>query len=165
MYTFFSYLSLFCVQLELRDHLVGERRRHHEARVAGRAAEVQQAAFGEHHHAVAVGEHPLVVLRLDVDPLDARDLLQAGHVDLVVEVADVADDRLVLHPRHVLGGDDVVVAGRGDEDVGRLDHVLERVDLVAFHRRLQRADRIDLGDDDAAPWPRSACAQPLPTSP
>ena len=32
---------------------------------------------------------------------------QAGHVDLVVEVADVADDRLVLHPRHVLGGDDV----------------------------------------------------------
>ena len=25
-----------------------------------------------------------------------------------------------------------------------------RVDLVAFHRRLQRADRIDLGDDDAA---------------
>ena len=24
------------------------------------------------------------------------------------------------------------------------------VDLVAFHRRLQRADRIDLGDDDAA---------------
>jgi hypothetical protein len=38
-------------------------------------------------------------------------------------------------------------------------------DLVAVHQRLQRADRIDLGDDDAAPWPRSACAQPLPTSP
>ena len=32
----------------------------------------------------------------------------------------------------------------------RSTHVLERVDLVAFHRRLQRADRIDLGDDDAA---------------
>ena len=46
-----------------------------------------------------------------------------------------------------------------------LEHVLERVDLEAFHRRLQRADRIDLADDDAAPWPRSACAQPLPTSP
>ena len=32
----------------------------------------------------------------------------------------------------------------------RLDDVLERLDLVALHRRLQRADRIDLGDDDAA---------------
>ena len=28
--------------------------------------------------------------------------------------------------------------------------VLERVHFVAFHRRLQRADRIDLGDDHAA---------------
>ena len=30
------------------------------------------------------------------------DVLEAGDVDLVVEVADVADDRLVLHPRHVV---------------------------------------------------------------
>ena len=98
-------------------------------------------------------------------PLHARQLREAGHVDLVVEVADVADDRLVLHARHVLGGDDVDVAGRGDEDVGRLDDVVERRDLVAVHRRLQRADRVDLGDDDRAPWPRSDSAQPLPTSP
>ena len=31
----------------------------------------------------------------------------------------------------------------------RLDDVLERGDLVAVHRGLQRADRVDLGDDDA----------------
>ena len=48
-----------------------------------------------------------------------------------------------------VGGDDVLVAGGGDEDVGRLDDVLERGDLVALHGRLQRADRVDLGDDDA----------------
>ena len=59
-------------QLDLRDHLVGERVRHHEARVAGRVAEVQQPALGQHDDRVAVGEHPLVDLRLDVDPLDAR---------------------------------------------------------------------------------------------
>ena len=41
------------------------------------------------------------------------------------------------------------VAGRRDEDVRRLDDVLEPCHLVAVHRRLQRADRIDLGDDDA----------------
>ena len=34
----------------------------------------------------------LIVVRSDV-----RRLLEAGHVDLVVEVADVADDRVVLH--------------------------------------------------------------------
>ena len=49
--------------------------------------------------------------------------------------------------RHVLGGDDVEVAGGRDEDVGGRHDVLERRDLVALHRRLQRADRVDLGDD------------------
>ena len=48
---------------------------------------------------------------------------------------------------------DIEVAGRRDEDVRVLDDVLERADLVAFHRRLQGADRIDLGDDDPAALP------------
>jgi hypothetical protein len=41
-----------------------------------------------------------------------------GHVDLVVEVADVAHDGVVLHPLHVLVADDLDVAGGADEDVG-----------------------------------------------
>ena len=77
------------------------------------------------------------------------ELSSAGDVDLVVEVADVADDRLVLHAAHVVERDDVLVARRRDEDVGLLDDVLERLDLVALHRGLERADRVDLGDDDA----------------
>src|SRR6185437_9204192 len=102
---------------------------HHEARVPGRVAQVQQAALGQHDDRVAVGEDPLVDLRLDVDPLDARDRGEAGHVDLVIEVTDVTDDRLVLHLGHVPGGDDVLVAGRGDEDVHLVDDVLKRGDL------------------------------------
>src|SRR4029079_12870743 len=88
-------------------------------------------------------------LRLDVDPLDALCLLEAGHVDLVVEVTDVSDDRLVLHPRHVLSGDDHLVSSRGNEDVRGFDDVLENRYLIAFHRRLQCADRIDLRDHHA----------------
>jgi hypothetical protein len=47
----------------------------------------------------------------------------------------------------------------------RRRHVLHRHDLVAVHRRLQRADRVDLGDLDAGAAPRSEAAEPLPTSP
>src|SRR5579875_2281759 len=112
-------------QLDLRERLVGERVRHHEARMPGRVAEVEQPALGEHEDRVAVREAPLVDLRLDVDSLDPGGRGQSGHVDLVVEMADVADDRLVLHPRHVLGGDDADVAGGGDEDVRPLDVVLD----------------------------------------
>src|SRR5690606_2471954 len=96
-----------------------------------------------------VGEHELVDLRLDVDPLDAGGGLQRLDLDLIVEVADVADDGLVLHRRHVPGGDDVLVAGGGDVDVAAAQGVLDGGDLVAFHRRLQGADRVDLGDDHA----------------
>ena len=67
-------------EVDLRDGLVREACTHHEARVTGSAAEVEQAAFGQHEDAVAVGENPFVVLRLDFVPLDARNLLEAGHV-------------------------------------------------------------------------------------
>ncbi len=47
----------------------------------------------------------------------------------------------------MIEGDHVLVAGGGDEDVGGADHVLEAGDLEALHGGLQRADRVDLGDD------------------
>src|ERR1700678_3770919 len=55
-------------QLDLRDHLVGEAVGHHEARVPGRVTQVQQPSLTEDDHAVPVGEHELVHLRLDVLP-------------------------------------------------------------------------------------------------
>ncbi len=97
---------------------------------------------------MAVGEAPLVDLGLDLGALGAAGF-QRGHFDLVVEVADVADDRVVLHRFHVGDGDDVAVAGGGDEDVGARHDFLEPAHLIALHRRLQGADRVDLGDDHA----------------
>jgi hypothetical protein len=63
-------------------------------------------------------------------------------------VADVADDRLILHLIHVGAGDDVLVARGGDEDIGLVGRVLHRDDPEALHRGLQGADRVDLGDPD-----------------
>ena len=53
-------------QVELRQRLVGEAVAHHEAGMAGGAAQVHQAAFGQNEDAVAVGEGVHVHLRLDV---------------------------------------------------------------------------------------------------
>ena len=58
-------------QLDLGDRLVRERVRHHERRVAGRVAEVEQPSFGEHDDRVAVAEGSLVDLRLDRHALGA----------------------------------------------------------------------------------------------
>ena len=136
-------------EVDLGDGLVREACTHHEARVTGSAAEVQQAAFGEDEDAVAVGENPFVVLRLDFVTLDARNLLEAGHVDFVVEVADVTHDGAVLHLFHLGGGDDHGVAGGGHEDVGHAHDFVEGLDFVAFHGGLECANRVDLGDDHA----------------
>ena len=92
------------------------------------------------------GPDHVIDLRLDLFPLQV--LLEAGDLDLAVEVADVADDGVVLHLVHVLAGDDVDVAGGGDEDVAELAGVVHGHDLEAFHARLQGADGIDLGDED-----------------
>ena len=78
------------VQLDLRDGLVGKGRTHHVARVAGAAPEVYQATLGEQDDLLAVGEDDMVHLRLDLVPLVALD---AGDVDLVVEVSDVSQSR------------------------------------------------------------------------
>src|SRR5262245_48813851 len=61
---------------------------------------------------------------------------------------DVADDGFVFHLTHVLRRDDALVAGCGDEDVGCANYILERYDLITFHRSLQCADRIDFGNDN-----------------
>ena len=46
--------------------------------------------------------------------------------------------------------ENVHIAGRGHEDVGARCRVFHGGDFIAFHRGLQRADRIDLADHDAA---------------
>ena len=144
-------------QLDLGEHLVRERVAHHETGVPGRVAEVHQPALREHQHTAARGQPPLVHLRLDLDPLGTGQCLEAGDVDLVVEVAHVGYDRQVLHAEQVLDRDHVEVPGAGDEDVDLVQHRLDPGHLEAVHGGLQRADRVDLGDDH----PRALAAERL----
>jgi len=135
-------------QLDLSQRLVRERGTHHERWVASRTAEVEQTTLRQNDHSVAIGVDLLVCLGLDVVPLDARCCLQASHVDLIVEVTDIADDSVVLHLSHVLGHDDVFVSGSGHLDVAERQAVLQCLDLIAFHARLKSADGIDFCDEN-----------------
>ena len=136
-------------QLELRENLVGEGVAHHERRVPGRVAEVHQTTLAQHQDAATGRQAPLVHLGLDLDLDRIGEALEPCHVDLVVEVADVGDDRQVLEAQQVIEGDHVLVAGARDQDVDILDHALQTGDLEAVHRGLQRVDRVDFTDDDA----------------
>ena len=89
-------LALLGPQFDLRQRLVGEGGRHHEGRMAGGVAEIDQAAFGQQDDALAVGELDLVDLRLHIVPLQVA---QARDLNLAVEMADVADDGAILHAR------------------------------------------------------------------
>src|ERR1051326_4123837 len=135
-------------EIEVSERLVGEAVRHHERRMSRRAAEIHEPAFREEINALSIRERVHVVLRLHVRALRVR-FIEAVDLNLVIEVADVTDDRLVFHLPHVLERDDVAIARRGDVDVRGAERGFNRVDLEAFHRGLQRVDRIDLRNDDA----------------
>ena len=76
------------VEQDLRQHLVREAARHDEGRVARRAAEVDEAAFGEQDDVGARGQRVAVHLGLDVGDGFGR-FLEPCDVDFDVEVADV----------------------------------------------------------------------------
>ena len=135
-------------QLHLCESLVGERVTHHERGVARSATQVHKTTLGQNEDRVAIGEGVFINLRLDSRFHSVRGL-QACHLDLVVEVADVADDSLVAHTLHMLQGDDVAVTRRGYVDVTLGQSVLDAHNLEALHCSLQSADGVDLGYDHA----------------
>ena len=109
-------------KLDLREGLVGEAGAHHERWVASGASKVEETSLGEDNHAVAVREDPSVHLRLDVVALDAGELGEAKHVDLIVEVANVANNGVVLHLGHVCSHDNVLVASGCNNNVNLRDN-------------------------------------------
>merc|ERR1740123_1285493 len=120
-------------QVELAQDLIREGARHHERRVAGGAAQVQQPTRGQNNDTVTIWEHEAVDLGLDVLYFDAWESFETSHVNLVVKVADVANNGIVLHLLHMFQGDDIEIArGRG-EDVNIAYNRLHRDHLEALH--------------------------------
>merc|ERR1712113_837942 len=109
---------------------------------------VAQAPRREHDDAMAIREFETVDLRLDVPHLDTLEVLEALHVDFVVEVADIAYDCIVLHLRHVLQLDHHEITSRGDENIGFGCSRLQGDHLETFHGCLQSANGVNFGDQN-----------------
>src|SRR5688572_2005920 len=108
------------------------------------AAQVHQAALSQHNDVFSV--HSIFIhLGLDLHFTFSVILIQPGHVDLVVEVTDVAHYSVVLHVFEMAVGNNVVVAGSGHHDICFLHRIVHLFHFVAFHGRLQGTDGIDLG--------------------
>ena len=90
--------------------------------MASGATQVHQTATSKNDYTVSIGEHESVNLILNVFNLNTWVRLEASHVDLVVEVANVADDSVVFHLGHVGGHDDVFVACGSDIDISSWEH-------------------------------------------
>ena len=105
--------------------------------MAGSASEIEEAPFSKENDAVVVFKDELVHLGLDVDTLCGRH--ETSQVDLVVEVADVADYCVVFHFGHVVDHDDAFVARGGDENITLAHDRAELHHTETFHSGLRNA--------------------------
>lgn len=64
------------------------------------------------------------------------------HVHFIIKMADVANNRVILHLLHVFDCDDALVSSRCYEYVALLKEGLKLPDMEAFHTGLQGANRV-----------------------
>jgi len=136
----------FLKKFDLGESLIRKRAGHHETRVSGGTAEIDEATFGEEDDFFSIRKLNLVNLRFDFVPREVADGIDG---DFGVEVSDVADDGVVFHFFEVATSDHIRASGGGDEDVATGDCVVHFQNFKSCHRGLQGADRVDFGDEDA----------------
>ena len=110
-------------------------------------AQIDQTTLGQNNQVLAVLELVAVDLWLDVDLLDSI-IIQIFDVQLIVKVANVAQDGVVVHLLKVSWTNDALAAGGSDKDTASWSSLLHGSDLEALHSSLQGVDWIDLSDDD-----------------
>src|SRR2546430_690935 len=84
-------------KVELREDLIGKRVRHHETWMTGGVAEIEQSALRKQENFVSIRKRVLVELRFDIGALHAFGAIECVDLNLIVEMANVSNDRLVFH--------------------------------------------------------------------
>ena len=104
-------------EFDLSEHLVRERTRHNETRVAGGTSKVHETALSEKDDTVTIGEFVAVDLGFDVHNLDAGVVIETINVNFIVKVPHVSNNRVVLHLSQVFSFDNLFVTSASDIDI------------------------------------------------
>ena len=113
------------------------------------AAQIDEASFCQEIKFPTIWENVLIELGFDVHFANTCVDVELIDLDFIIEVADVGDDGLVLHLRHMIQSDDIFISGGGHIDVGSAEGVFDGSDFKAFHGGLEGIDGVDFGDDYA----------------
>ena len=135
--------QVFCGQSLDREAHVHDLRR---MSVSGR--QVHQTSFCQDTDPLPGGQLIALDIFSHLFGLD-RHFTKAGHIDLAVEVARVAEDGALLHLHEILRVDDLVAARYGHEEVSQLCRFLHGHHVKAVHHRLDGLHGIDLRHDDS----------------
>jgi hypothetical protein len=101
------------VELDLSERLIRERHTHDERQMPGGASEVEQPSPHEQQNRMAIGEGPIVELRLDIRADNPGHFRGSRGLDFLIEMPDVSDDCLVLHSRHVVDRNNIAIPNGG----------------------------------------------------
>jgi hypothetical protein len=134
-------------QSELSKDLVGEGVGHDERRMASSTTKVDKTTLSKENDVVTVLHGETINLGLDV--LNGSGVgLEPSDIDFDIEMANVADNSIILHGLKVWASNDITAASGGNENVSLLDSLLHGGDFETFHSSLKSVDGIDFGDDD-----------------
>ena len=116
-------------------------------------AKIDQASTRKEHNRMPIWKNKFVHLRFDVDFLDSFVFFQFFHLNFIVKMSNVANNRFIFHFFHVLNCDDVTIPSGGHKNIGLGQRIFHSFNFKAFHGSLQGANWINFGDNHASAKP------------
>ena len=113
------------------------------------ATKINKPPFSQHNNAVTVRKGVLVNLWLNNVFHNTREIIESFHLDFNIEVADITNNRIVLHCFHMLDANDVSTTCRGYKNIAFFYGFFHCSYFITFHRCLQGANRVDFGNDNS----------------
>jgi hypothetical protein len=99
-------------------------------------AQIHKSTFSQHQDTFSALELPSSDHILNDLFLDPRDLGQANHINLVIEVTNVTHNGVVLHLFHITSHKNILITGSGHKDINFANDLFLGHDSVAFHTGL-----------------------------